>query len=54
MNVDCLTSVLCKKLNVACVEIRAQSARPCVLFFDEFDSLAPRLVGYYIIKSSEI
>ena len=21
---------------------RAQSARPCILFFDEFDSLAPR------------
>jgi len=21
---------------------RAQSAQPCILFFDEFDSLAPR------------
>lgn len=24
---------------------RAQSAKPCVLFFDEFDSLAPRYVS---------
>ena len=24
------------------IEYRAQSAKPCILFFDEFDSLAPR------------
>lgn len=23
---------------------RAQNARPCIIFFDEFDSIAPRLV----------
>lgn len=26
-----------------CLIFRAQRAKPCILFFDEFDSLAPRL-----------
>ena len=40
---------------------RAQSAKPCILFFDEFDSLAPRWVHWtewagskrFIWKSTE-
>ena len=42
---------------------RAQSARPCVLFFDEFESIAPKryylklarlIVGVMILRESPI
>lgn len=32
----------CVSLSLLLSPSRAQSAQPCILFFDEFDSLAPR------------
>lgn len=36
------SSSLESSLNVCLCCCRAQQAKPCILFFDEFDSLAPR------------
>ena len=33
---------MCLQLAVELMYCRASSAKPCILFFDEFDSLAPR------------
>jgi ATP-dependent 26S proteasome regulatory subunit len=39
-------------LQVRDIFSRASAAKPCVLFFDEFDSIAPRRYGMIPLSSS--